>query len=298
MGSREFACQGKSGVHSPYSGVSFLPMLSRLLPLLYLFTEIASPAVPPPKRPKPSPVFVAAPPELPALEWMPEERRCQRRGRRRFCDGPRRVPRPWGEAARRAERLGLGTTHAYNVLFSRGASQELLDAIEEDPEPTLLWPVPDGTLGRGFGYVRRQALANRLHKGVDIPAAIGSTVRATNPGLVVYADNGITGYGNLVVILHKDHTSTAYAHLQQAHVFAGQQVRRGQTIGRVGRTGLSYAPHLHFEWRRGVRPRNPLRRFVDRPSQERARELQLAAQRRRDQARRQALARRRARAHG
>ncbi len=272
-------------------------MSFRLLPLLYLLTESASLAAPSPKRPKPSPI-VAAPADLPTLEWMPDNRRCQHRGRRRFCDGPRRVPRPWGEAARRAEALGLGTIDTYSALLTRGASQELLDAVEEDPEPNLLWPVPDGTLGRGFGYVRRKALANRLHKGVDIPAAIGSEVRATNAGLVVYADNGVRGYGNLVVILHKDHTTTAYAHLQEAHVFAGQQVRRGQRIGRVGRTGLSYAPHLHFEWRRGVWPRNPLRRFVDRPSPERARELQRAAQRRRQEMRRQALLQRRARARG
>ncbi len=272
-------------------------MFSRLLPLLYLVTGSARPA-PPPKRPKPMlPVAVAAA-ELPVLQWMPERLRCQRRGRRRFCDGPRRVPQPWGEAAQRARALGLGTHSSYNLLLTRGAPEEWLAAIEEEPEETLLWPVPEGTLGRGFGYVRRRALANRLHKGVDIPAAFRSEVRATNAGLVVYADNGIEGYGNLIVLLHKDRTSTLYAHLSEAHVFAGQQVRRGQAIGLVGRTGLTYAPHLHFEWRRGARPRDPVRRFVDRPSPERARELERAAQRRRREAQRRALARRRARARG
>ncbi|MEM9071348.1 MAG: M23 family metallopeptidase [Myxococcota bacterium] len=259
------------------------------LPFFLVLLESFAPTATAPKRTKP--VTVEAPaPEVHELEWAEPLRRCGRRGRRRFCDGPRRVPLAWGEAAERAKRLGLGDTHAYNVLATRGPWDELLAEVEHDAEDTLLWPVPEGTMGRGFGYVRRQALANRLHKGVDIPAAEGSDVRAANAGIVAYADNGIVGYGNMIVLVHKNRTSTVYAHLSEARVFAGQQVERGETIGRIGRTGLTYAPHLHFEWRRGARPRNPLRRFVDRPSRERAYQLQLAMQRRRQAARRERLA--------
>jgi murein DD-endopeptidase MepM/ murein hydrolase activator NlpD len=213
--------------------------------------------------------------------WVEAARRCGRRGRRFFCDGPRRFPRGHGEAERRARRLGLGTTETYGRLRAGSAPEELLAAVGEAPDASLLWPVPDGFLGRGFGYVRRGPLSHRQHKGVDIPAPRGALVRAANPGLVVYADNGIEGYGNLIVILHGDDTRTAYAHLREAWVFAGQQIGRGDPLGEVGTTGLSYAPHLHFEWWRKAVPRNPTRHFAERPSAAEERRLQIEAQRRR-----------------
>lgn len=224
-------------------------------------------------------------PLVPALAprgWMEEVRRCGRRGRRFFCDGPRRVPRPHGAGARRAEALGLGTPELFGRLRAVGPSDALLAAVENPAEDSLLWPVPEGFLGRGFGFVRRGPLSHRRHKGVDIPAPRGSEVRATNAGLVVYADNGVEGYGNLVVVLHSDATHTAYAHLREAHVFAGQQVARGQGLGEVGTTGLSYAPHLHFEWWRRALPKNPSRHFAERPSAAAERRLQIEAQRRRE----------------
>lgn len=224
-------------------------------------------------------------PVVPALApqgWMEEARRCRRRGRRFFCDGPRRVPRGHGAGARRAEVLGLGTPELFGRLRAVGPSDALLAAVETPAEDSLLWPVPEGFLGRGFGFVRRGPLSHRRHKGVDIPAPRGSEVRATNAGLVVYADNGIEGYGNLVVVLHSDATHTAYAHLREAHVFAGQQVARGQGLGEVGTTGLSYAPHLHFEWWRRALPKNPTRHFAERPSAAEERRLQIEAQRRRE----------------
>lgn len=214
--------------------------------------------------------------------WMDEVRRCGRRGRRFFCDGPRRVPRAFGEAARLAERLGLGTPELFGRLRAVGPSEELLAAVDAPSEETLLWPVPSGFLGRGFGFVRQGPLAHRRHKGVDIPAPRGAEVRSTNAGLVVYADNGIEGYGNLVVVLHADATHTAYAHLREAWVFAGETVARGQGLGEVGTTGLSYAPHLHFEWWRRALPKNPTRHFAERPSAADERRLQIEAQQRRE----------------
>ncbi|MCU0673743.1 MAG: M23 family metallopeptidase [Myxococcota bacterium] len=214
--------------------------------------------------------------------WMDEVRRCGRRGRRFFCDGPRRVPRAFGEAARLADRLRLGTPELFGRLRAVGPSEELLAAVDAPADDTLLWPVPSGFLGRGFGFVRRGPLAHRRHKGVDIPAPRGAEVRSTNAGLVVYADNGIEGYGNLVVVLHADATHTAYAHLRETWVFAGETVTRGQGLGEVGTTGLSYAPHLHFEWWRRALPKNPTRHFAERPSAAEERRLQIEAQRRRE----------------
>lgn len=216
-------------------------------------------------------------------EWLPDARRCHRRGRY-FCDGPRQVPAPHGESAERALRLGLGTRRTYDRILSGPADPALL-AEAGTPQDDLLWPVPEGVRGRGFGYVRQGRLRERLHRGVDIPAAVGALIRSTNEGLVIYADNEVRGYGNLVVILHGDDTRTLYAHLERAYVFAGQTVARGEVVGAVGRTGLTRAPHLHFEWRRRAVPRNPSRRFVDRPDRETEQRLYRDQLRRREEGR-------------
>ena len=215
--------------------------------------------------------------------WLPDVRRCHHRGRS-FCDGPRQVPAPQGEGAERATRLGLGSLSTYRRILSGPADAALL-AEAGTPDEDLLWPVPEGVRGRGFGYIRREQLRGRLHRGVDIPAAEGSLIRATNEGLVIYADNEVRGYGNLVAILHGDDTRTLYAHLERAYVFAGQTVARGEVVGVVGRTGLTRAPHLHFEWRRRAVPRNPSRRFVDRPDQETERRLYAEQLQRREEGR-------------
>ena len=224
---------------------------------------------PPSEAPRTFDVQAGVEPSIEA--WSEALRRCHRRPRR-FCDGPRRTPAAHGDAAVRAERLGLGGKQAYHRILSGPVSEALLAEIPGDEE-SLTWPVPDGTRGRGFGYVRRQALRGRLHRGVDMPAAVGARVRAAKNGLVIYADNSVRGYGNLVVLLHADDTRTFYAHLDAAYVFAGQTVERGAIIGDVGRTGMTRAAHLHFEFRRRAVPRSPRRLFVDRPSPEREREL-------------------------
>ncbi len=218
-------------------------------------------------------------------EWMEPLRRC-RRATRFYCDGPRRVPVAHGTPAELAEKLEIGDRHFFNWLLTGLPTGHVREYITEEPEDTLLWPVPEGFMGRGFGYVRRSEIRHRRHNGVDIPAPEGAEVRAANAGMVVYADNGVEGYGNLVIILHKDNTRTMYAHLSEARVFSGMQVARGETIGLVGQTGLAYASHLHFEWRRGNRPRNPARRFVERPTRSEAREMMIAQQHRREAMRR------------
>ena len=238
--------------------------------------------------PQPVPILdpegAVAEPELafPTIEtWQAPLRRCGRRGRRRFCDGPRKVPAPYGEAAARAERLGLEGRASWDRLMGGPAPEEVLAEVPGEASGTLLWPVPEGFMGRGFGHVREGRLRHRLHRGVDIPAPLGSLVRAAHTGLVIFADNSVSGYGNLVVILHPDDTRTLYAHLSRAAVFAGQTVERGQVIGEIGRTGLTRAPHLHFEYRKRAVARNPRRRFVERPTFEEEKALMNAALRRR-----------------
>lgn len=242
-------------------------------------------------------------PEPPALDpdtldWLPGgDRRCSRRGRKRFCDGPLRAPRAHGAGAELAERLGLGDRAAFFAMTSPGQPPEpWVAAVAGRAEPTLEWPVPNGYLGRRFGHTRREELAHRLHRGIDIPAAGGARVVAANDALVVYADNEMHGYGNIAVLLHADGTATLYAHCQALYVFAGQQVARGEAIGEVGKTGLAGANHLHFEYRRRGIARNPARRLVGRPDHDTESRLQLEQLRRSNEARaRLAEARERAR---
>ena len=101
----------------------------------------------------------------------------------------------------------------------------------------------------GFG-VRMDPFINApaMHSGLDIRGSVGDAVRATAAGKVTQAGwNG--GYGKLVEIDHGNGLATRYGHLSEFNVTVGQNVRIGQTIGRVGSTGRSTGPHLHYETR-------------------------------------------------
>jgi murein DD-endopeptidase MepM/ murein hydrolase activator NlpD len=95
-----------------------------------------------------------------------------------------------------------------------------------------------------------------MHSGVDFRADTGEPVRATANGRVTTASwNG--GYGKMVEIEHGGGYSTRYAHLSDISVRVGQSVKTGQVIGKVGSTGRSTGPHLHYETRINDRPVDP-----------------------------------------
>lgn len=122
----------------------------------------------------------------------------------------------------------------------------------------LAWPAR-GPLTSAFG-LRRHPLFGivRPHHGVDIAAPWGTPVRAAAAGTVVYA-GWFGGYGKLVVVDHGGGIATLYGHLSSIAVSAGQPVAAGDLVGRVGSTGYSTGPHLHFEVRVDGRPVDPLR---------------------------------------
>lgn len=93
--------------------------------------------------------------------------------------------------------------------------------------------------------------------GINIAAPAGSTVHAAGPGTVVYAGNGLSGYGNLVLIRHDDGYFTIYGHMADLRIAKGASVTRGQSIGSVGASGKVSEPQLHFEVRKGVKSLNP-----------------------------------------
>ena len=116
----------------------------------------------------------------------------------------------------------------------------------------FLWPVR-GSIVSDFGS-KPGGLQN---DGINIAARRGTPIRAAADGVVVYAGNELRGFGNLLLIKHSGGWVTAYAHAETLVVRRGQQVKRGQIVGRVGNTGSVTAPQLHFEVRRGSRPVNP-----------------------------------------
>lgn len=89
----------------------------------------------------------------------------------------------------------------------------------------------------------------RFHTGIDFPAPYGARARAARSGRVVFAGWDASGFGNLVKLAHGSGVRTWYAHLSSFAVRRGQRVSTGRVIGRVGSTGFSTGPHLHFEVR-------------------------------------------------
>jgi murein DD-endopeptidase MepM/ murein hydrolase activator NlpD len=124
-----------------------------------------------------------------------------------------------------------------------------------------IWPI-DGRLMGSFGN-RLDPFSGEgeFHKGVDISAPTGTVVKAAADGVVTHADF-FGGYGRLVIITHGNGTQTYYAHLSKFDVIAGQEIRQGEILGRVGSSGRVTAPHLHYEVHIGGAPVNPYRYLV------------------------------------
>lgn len=133
-------------------------------------------------------------------------------------------------------------------VVARGS--KMLLASRSGGSGRLAWPTVGSVVSP---YGKR---GGRMHEGVDISGRTGDPVVASESGTVVSTGwNG--GYGKVVEISHGDGVITRYAHLSRISVSVGQRVSRGQLIGRVGSTGRSSGPHLHFEVIVNGQQRNP-----------------------------------------
>ena len=122
-------------------------------------------------------------------------------------------------------------------------------------------PVTGGRVSSEFGYRIHPILnTRRMHTGIDIAVGTGTPIYASNAGVVIM-EGWNNSYGNMIIIDHGGGIVTLYAHNSENLVRQGDVVSRGQTIGRVGSTGSSTGPHLHFEVRVDGQFRNP-RDFV------------------------------------
>lgn len=121
---------------------------------------------------------------------------------------------------------------------------------------SYMWPT-NGVITSNFGWRTHPVFGNqRLHAGMDIGADYGENVLAADGGVVIGA-GWISGYGKTVIIEHNSTYSTLYAHASELLVSDGQVVRKGQLIARVGDTGYTTGPNLHFEVRVNGSPTDP-----------------------------------------
>jgi murein DD-endopeptidase MepM/ murein hydrolase activator NlpD len=143
-----------------------------------------------------------------------------------------------------AVQLGLGSRIAASQLWAGKISKAWSEAAGEvdSSDGTLLFPVYEGRHVRGYGSGK-----NAYHLAVDISGARGSDVLAAAPGIVGYVGNEMSGYGNLLIIVHAGGRATFYAHNDRIVVLPGERVSQGQPVAVLGSTGNSFGPHVHFE---------------------------------------------------
>jgi murein DD-endopeptidase MepM/ murein hydrolase activator NlpD len=123
----------------------------------------------------------------------------------------------------------------------------------------MRWPLPGySALSSTFGTRTHPVTKTvKKHTGIDIPAPTGTSIVAAKGGTVIIS--GVQGgYGNTVAISHGDGLTTLYGHCSKLLVKSGQTVKQGAVIAKVGSTGVSTGPHLHFEVRKNGSPVQPL----------------------------------------
>lgn len=129
-------------------------------------------------------------------------------------------------------------------------AQENIIEVEEKLE--FEKPISHYTITSRYGMRR-----GSLHKGIDLAASSGANIYASESGVVEFSGWNNTGYGYLVIISHKDNYETYYAHCSRLLVSKGDKVEKGDLIAKVGSTGNSTGPHVHFEVRLNGEPLNP-----------------------------------------
>lgn len=132
---------------------------------------------------------------------------------------------------------------------------------QEDDGPT---PPPTASVGSGFLWPTTTRHISQYfrwgHTGIDIDNRARPAIYAADKGTVEFA-GWLGGYGNLIILNHGNGLQTYYAHTDKMYVDRGQSVAKGAAIAKMGSTGRSTGPHLHFEVRRGGRPLNPMGMF-------------------------------------
>lgn len=143
-------------------------------------------------------------------------------------------------------------------LYLESKSMDELQILSEDKERfstsvPAIWPIDRSKLRNkigAFGYRNHPVLRRwKFHSGVDMPGRVGDPIYATGDGVVEYVERSRAryGYGTQILIDHGYGYKTRYAHLNKLLVEKGDTITRGQLIAEMGNTGISTAPHLHYE---------------------------------------------------
>jgi murein DD-endopeptidase MepM/ murein hydrolase activator NlpD len=152
------------------------------------------------------------------------------------------------------QKNGKWTFVTKNIGFLNYFENPRVDNTTFDYKDTgkFKWPVPASKRISSFFGPRH----GRHHDGIDIAAKRGATIIAAADGKVKFSGK-MRGYGNVIVLEHKGGYHTVYAHNSRNIARKGQGISQGEVIGKVGSTGRSSGPHLHFEIRRNNKVANP-----------------------------------------
>ncbi len=144
--------------------------------------------------------------------------------------------------------MSTGAKHTQLMQWKIGDQVEWYEAAGVgEKRGGMSSPIAGGRITSGFGWRFHPILGyNRMHKGIDFGAVVGTPVHAVTDGLVSFAGR-FSGYGNHIRLNHNSNLGSSYSHLSRIIVAPGTRVSQGQVIGYVGSTGLSTGPHLHFE---------------------------------------------------
>jgi len=157
------------------------------------------------------------------------------------------------------EKLTTSSDGSTDPRFERlGLSLARMDALEDGLQgvPQVM-PADSGEITSGFGYRADPFTGGgAFHPGLDFRGAFGAPIHAAADGTVSFVGQ-IRGYGNVVEISHGNGLLTRYAHMSKTMAKVGQRVAAGDVIGKIGSTGRSTGPHLHFEVRKNGSVVNP-----------------------------------------
>ncbi len=147
---------------------------------------------------------------------------------------------PQGDYSSPAEFMAEPNLTRPTKKMSRGAFQ-------------LGWPVKNMTINRGW-----IESGKKEHHGLDLGGRRNDPILAAHDGFVIYAGSGFKGYGKMVIIEYDSTWATLYGHLNKFKVKTGDEVKAGQQIGFMGRTGRASGVHLHFELIKNKIPIDPM----------------------------------------
>jgi murein DD-endopeptidase MepM/ murein hydrolase activator NlpD len=139
-------------------------------------------------------------------------------------------------------------------LVARGAPAERAERDERRAaRPIFDWPA-HGKIVERFGGRSN----GERNDGITIAVPQDTPIRSADDGVVIYAGSGLKKFGNLVLVRHANGYVTTYAHARELEVTRGDQIKRGDVIGKSGQTGAVSTPQVYFEVRKNSAPFDPL----------------------------------------